>query len=169
MRAITIRSLESKAHPETKKLLWFVFAGTRGGMNRIRIISYLRKMPSNTHRLAMKLGLDYKSIQHHLKSLEQNNLVTKVGGNYGATYFPSVLFEDGEAVFDEIVAKLNSNKQSKFELVLRDKKKIIHKNINDHEKVECPICNQEIQPYWEPRYNGIRATCVECGINWQES
>jgi hypothetical protein len=32
--------------------------------------------------------------------------VTKVGSNYGATYFPSGLFEDSEAVFDEIVAKL---------------------------------------------------------------
>ena len=107
MRAITIKSLETKTHPETKKLFWFVFAATRGGMNRIRIISHLRNMPSNTHQLAKQIGLDYKAVQHHLKNLEQNNLVTKVGSNYGVTYFPSVLFEDGEAVFDEIVAKLN--------------------------------------------------------------
>ncbi len=64
-------------------------------------------MPSNTNRLSKEMGLDYKAVQHHLKNLEQNNLVTKVGSNYGVTYFPSVLFEDGEAVFDEIVAKLN--------------------------------------------------------------
>ncbi len=57
----------------------------------------------------------------------------------------------------------------KFEFVLRDKQKVIHENLNDHEKVECPICNREIQPYWEPRYNGVRATCNVCGINWQES
>ena len=107
MKAITIKTLETKTHPETKKLFWFVFVATRGGMNRIRIISHLRNMPSNTHQLAKKMGLDYKAVQHHLKNLERNNLVTKVGSNYGATYFPSVLFEDGEAVFDEIVAKLN--------------------------------------------------------------
>ena len=76
-------------------------------MNLIRIISQLRNTPSNTHQLAKKMGLDYKAVQHHLKNLERNNLVTKVGSNYGATYFPSVLFEDSEAVFDEIVAKLN--------------------------------------------------------------
>ncbi len=64
-------------------------------------------MPSNTHRLSKEMGLDYKAVQHHLKNLEKNNLVTKVGSNYGVTYFPSVLFEDGEAVFDEIVSKLN--------------------------------------------------------------
>jgi len=104
---ITTKSIKTEGHPETKKLLWFVFAATRGGKNRIRIISHLREIPSNTHQLAKAIGLDYKAVQHHMKNLEQNNLVTKVGSNYGVTYFPSVLFEDGEAVFDEIVTKLN--------------------------------------------------------------
>ena len=106
MRAITIKSIETKTHPETKRLFWFIFGATRGGMNRIRIISHLRNMPTNTHKLAKAMGLDYKAVQHHLRTLERNNLVTKVGSNYGVTYFPSVLFEDGEVIFDEIVAKL---------------------------------------------------------------
>jgi transposase-like protein len=59
--------------------------------------------------------------------------------------------------------------QSKFELVLMDKENTVHKNINDHQMVECPICKNDVQPYWEPRYNGIRATCNVCGTNWQES
>ncbi len=107
MRTITVKSLETKTHPETKRVFWFVFAATRGGMNRSRIISHLRNIPSNTNRLAKEMKLDYKAVQHHLKNLEQNNLVTKVGSNYGATYFPSVLFEDSETLFDEIIAKLN--------------------------------------------------------------
>ncbi len=107
MRAITVKSLETNTHPETKKLFWFVFVATRGGMNRIKIISHLRNIPSNTHQLAKAIGIDYKAVQHHLKNLEQNNLVTKVGNNYGVTYFPSVLFEDGETLFDEIITKLN--------------------------------------------------------------
>ncbi len=113
MRAITVKSLETKTHPETKRLFWFVFVATRGGMNRIRIISHLRNTPSNTHQLAKEIRLDYKAVQHHLKTLEQNNLVTKVGSNYGATFFPSILFEDGKILFDEIIAKLNkvSNKK----------------------------------------------------------
>jgi predicted transcriptional regulator len=106
MRAITIKSIETKTHPETKRLFWFIFAATRGGMNRIRIISHLRNTPTNTHKLAKAMELDYKAVQHHLRTLERNNLVTKVGSNYGVTYFPSVLFEDGEVIFDEIVAKL---------------------------------------------------------------
>ncbi|KAG2472087.1 MAG: ArsR family transcriptional regulator [Nitrosopumilales archaeon] len=107
MKAITIRTLETKTHPETKKLFWFIFAGTRGGMNRIRIISHLRNTPSNANQLSKAMGFDYKLVQHHMKILERNNLVTKVGENYGSIYFVSALFEDGEAVFDEIVNKLN--------------------------------------------------------------
>ncbi len=113
MRAITIKSIKTKTHPETKRLFWFIFAATRGGANRIRIISHLRNMPSNTHRLAKEMKLDYKAVQHHLKTLEQNNLVTRVGSNYGATYFPSVLFEDGKEIFDEIVSKLNQVSDNK--------------------------------------------------------
>ena len=113
MRAITVKSLETKTHPETKKLFWFVFVATRGGMNRIRIITHLRNIPSNTHRLAKEIGLDYKAVQHHLKNLEQNNLVTKIGNNYGATYFPSVLFEDGEILFDEIIDRLKKVSEKK--------------------------------------------------------
>ena len=113
MRAITIKSIETNTHPETKRLFWFIFAATRGGMNRIRIISYLRNMPTNTHKLAKAMGLDYKAVQHHLRTLERNNLVTKVGSNYGVTYFPSVLFEDGEVIFDEIVAKLKARNFTK--------------------------------------------------------
>lgn len=58
-----------------------------------------------------------------------------------------------------IISETNEN----FELVY------LHQNINDHEKIECPICTREIKPYWEPRYSGIRATCDVCEINWAES
>jgi len=112
LRAITVKSLETKIHPETKRLFWFIFGTTRGGMNRIRIISHLRIMPTNTHQLAKQIGLDYKAVQHHLKTLEQNNLVTKVGSNYGSTYFPSILFEEAEPLFNEIVEKLKKTNDS---------------------------------------------------------
>ena len=107
MQTLKARTIETKSHLQTKKLFWLLFVGSRGAANRIRIMSVLRKRPRNRNQLATELGVDYKNIQHHIKVLEQNNLVTKVGSNYGATYFPSILFEDGEAVFDEIIAKLN--------------------------------------------------------------
>ncbi len=89
-------------------VFWLHFVGSKGGTNRIRIMSVLRKRPRNRNQLATELGVDYKNIQHHIKILEQNNLVTKVGNNYGVTYCVSALFENSEIVFDEIVVRLKN-------------------------------------------------------------
>ena len=68
----------------------------------------LREKPSNRNQLATELGIDYKGIQHHIKILEGNNLVTKFGKNYGVIYCVSTLFENSEFVFDEIVDRLKN-------------------------------------------------------------
>lgn len=95
--------------PTVKRLLWFIFAGSRGGINRLRIISVLRETPLNTNQLAKELGLDYKAIQHHINVLEKNNLITKVGEKYGITYFISTFLEVNMEAFDEIVKKLDKS------------------------------------------------------------
>ncbi len=96
--------------PYAKRLLWFVFAGSKGGLNRIKLISVIRKTPLNTNQLAKELGLDYKAIQHHINVLEKNNLVTRVGDKYGATFFISTFLEVNLDTFDEIVTKLEKSK-----------------------------------------------------------
>jgi len=106
MQATTIRSLNAQSHSETKGLFLYLFVGTRGGQNRVRIISQLRNRTSNKHQLSQDLRLDYKLVEHHLNTLEKNNVVKKVGGKYDATYLVSNLFEEGEAVFDELVERL---------------------------------------------------------------
>ena len=106
MLTLKARTIKAKSHLQTKILFWVLFVGSRGRTNRIRIMSALRKKPSNRNQLAKDLGIDYKGIQHHLKILEGNNLVTKIGNKYGATYCVSVLFENNEIVFDEIVDRL---------------------------------------------------------------
>jgi len=90
-------------------VFWGLFVGSRGATNRIRIISALRKRPSNRNQLATELGIDYKAIQHHLKVLEKNNLVIKFGNYYGVVYCVSTLFENSEFVFDEIVDRLKNS------------------------------------------------------------
>ncbi len=96
--------------PEAKRLLWFVFAGTRGGLNRMKLILALKNQPLNANQLAKELGLDYKAIQHHIKVLEKNNLVTKAGEKYGVTFFISTFLEVNIESFDEIVSKLDKSK-----------------------------------------------------------
>jgi predicted transcriptional regulator len=96
--------------PYAKRLLWFVFTGSKGGLNRIRLISVIRKTPLNANQLAKELGLDYKAIQHHVNVLEKNNLITRVGEKYGATFFISTFLEVNLETFDEIVTKLEQSK-----------------------------------------------------------
>ena len=96
--------------PYAKRLLWFVFAGSRGGLNRIRLISTIRKTPLNANQLAKELGLDYKAIQHHIGVLEKNNLITRAGDKYGVTFFISTFLEVNLETFDEIVTKLEKSK-----------------------------------------------------------
>ncbi len=107
MQILKARTIKAKSPLQTKMVFWGLFVGSRGATNRIRIMSTLRKMPSNRNQLATELDLDYKNIQHHLKVLEKNNLVRKIGNYYGVVYCVSTLFENNEFVFDEIVAKLN--------------------------------------------------------------
>ncbi len=91
-----------------------LFVGNRGATNRIKIMSTLRKRPSNRNQLAKELGIEYKLIQHHLKVLEKNNLVIKTGNRYGFTFCVSALFEYNENVFDEIVDRLKNLKPSYY-------------------------------------------------------
>ena len=103
---LIVKTIKAKTNPETKKLFWFLFVGSRGSDTRIRIMSVLRKRPGNINQLSRELGMDYKGTQHHIKNLEKNNLVKHVGKKYARTYLASVFFEANESVFDEIVIKL---------------------------------------------------------------
>lgn len=95
--------------PYVKRLLWFVFAGSRGGLNRLKIISQLQKNPSNINQLANEMGLDYKAIQHHIRVLDKNNMIAKVGEKYAVTYFISTFLEVNIESFEEIKSKLDKS------------------------------------------------------------
>jgi DNA-binding transcriptional ArsR family regulator len=103
--------------PEAKRLLWYLFAGSRGGENRIRIIDLLKERPQNMNQLAEALGVDYKLVQHHIGVLEKNNMVTKIGEKYGVLYFISNYLEANIEAFNEVKAAIdkkgNLNKSGK--------------------------------------------------------
>ncbi|MGI0076120.1 MAG: ArsR/SmtB family transcription factor [Nitrosopumilaceae archaeon] len=96
--------------PHSKRLFWFLFAGSRGGLNRLRLVSAIKKNPLNANQLAKELGLDYKAIQHHIRVLEKNNIITKVGEKYGVIYFISNFLEVNIELFNEIAGKLEKSK-----------------------------------------------------------
>lgn len=92
--------------PNAKRLLWFIFAGSKGGHNRMKIIDLVKEKPYNINQLAESLGLDYKAVQHHISVLEKNNLVTKMGEKYGVLYFFSNYLESNIEAFNEVRSKI---------------------------------------------------------------
>ena len=86
-----------------RQLLWYMLAGTRGGVNRARILEALKERPYNAHQLSEALALDYRTVRHHLDLLRKNGLITQPAGNaYAAPYFVAAILEANWAVFEEI-------------------------------------------------------------------
>lgn len=93
----------------TKRLLWWMLAGSSGGINRGRIILLLRVRPYNAHQMAGELGLDYKTVRHHIDVLVENNLLISRGDGYGKMFFLSPELEADFAVFEQIWAEIGKN------------------------------------------------------------
>ena len=109
----TTEASDHKVDRQTRKLLVYMFTGTRGGFTRLRITMLLLEQPYNTHQLSQELGLDYKAIQHHLKVMEKNNLVSKIGEKYGALYHISNFLEYNISALIEAIDKLERKMNSK--------------------------------------------------------
>lgn len=92
--------------PNAKRLFWYLFAGSRGGDTRIRIIALLKERPSNINQISQTLGLDYKAIQHHINVLEKNNLITRQGEKYNVMFFVSPYLEINFDAFEEICNRI---------------------------------------------------------------
>lgn len=86
----------------TKRLLWWLIAGTRGGVNRARIILLLHKRPYNANQLAELLKLDYKTVRHHLDYLMKHEVIVQQGEGYGSVFFLSSEIEENFDSFSEI-------------------------------------------------------------------
>lgn len=99
--------------PNAKRLLWYLFAGSRGGENRIRIIDLLKDHPYNMNQLAEALGVDYKAAQHHIGVLEKNNMVSREGEKYGVLYFVSNYLEANIEAFNDVRATIEKRRSGK--------------------------------------------------------
>jgi DNA-binding transcriptional ArsR family regulator len=89
-----------------ERLLWWLIAGSAGGLNRGRIINILKERPFNANQLTEQLGLDYKTVRHHLEMLEKNGLIIPIGDGYGKMYGLSPLLEENFYFFEGIWARI---------------------------------------------------------------
>jgi predicted transcriptional regulator len=97
-----------------KRLLWWLLAGSVGGVNRGRLLEELFQTPRNANELSKMLFLDYKTIRHHLDVLEKNHLIISTDTGYGKIYFPSDLLESNKTLFQDIWSQIGK-KQIKEE------------------------------------------------------
>ena len=94
-----------------KRLLWYLFAGTRGGPSRAEIIKAIQNRPSNANQLSQILRVDYKTIQHHVRVLEENGLIVPSDrGTYGAVLFLTPKMEEALPILDEIWSRIGRRK-----------------------------------------------------------
>ncbi|WP_336327544.1 ArsR/SmtB family transcription factor [Halovenus sp. HT40] len=90
-----------------EKALWYLFAGSRGGVNRVRIVRNLRERPRNANELAGELDVDYNTITHHLDMLEEHDVVEPSDHDYGKLYFLTEQFERHTETFEDIAEEVN--------------------------------------------------------------
>ena len=94
-----------------ERILWWLFAGSTGAVNRLEILEAIREQPRNAQQLTQKLQVDYTTVRHHLKVLEQNRLVVAEGEKYGRVYFLSEMMEQNWSKLEEILMKTGKNKK----------------------------------------------------------
>ncbi|MCX9015017.1 MAG: winged helix-turn-helix domain-containing protein [Candidatus Methanoperedens sp.] len=63
--------------------------------------------PYNANQLSDSMGMDYKTIRHHLDVLIKNGIITMEGEKYGAMYFISKAMEANLDEFNQIWEKID--------------------------------------------------------------
>ncbi|MGH1520815.1 MAG: winged helix-turn-helix domain-containing protein [Nitrosopumilus sp.] len=94
--------------PRFKMILWSIVAGTRGGVNRAKILNLIKNTPMNANKMATVLSLDHKTVIHHVKILSKNDLITKAEKNYAAEYQLTELMRKNQNVLGEIMEKIGT-------------------------------------------------------------
>ncbi len=96
-----------------QQILYWLIAGSKGGLNRARILSSLEKKPMNSNALAKTLCLDYKTVQHHLVLLLENQLIVAMGVKYGKVFFLSPEMKDNWELFKKMLEEKNLVEEEK--------------------------------------------------------
>ena len=85
-----------------RQLLWWLIGGSRGGENRLRIVRALEERPMNANQLSNALDLNYKTVQHHLEVLVENDVLRTQGEDYGRMYFLTDQMQDNLDILEEV-------------------------------------------------------------------
>jgi DNA-binding transcriptional ArsR family regulator len=88
-------------------VLWHLIAGTRGGPTRLQIMGALSERPYNANQLTVMLGLDYKTVRHHLEVLVENGIVRiSKEKRYGELYHLTEYARERMKAFEKYLDKV---------------------------------------------------------------
>ena len=62
----------------------------------------------NANQIAERLGMDYKTVRHHISVLSRNHMLVAAGEGYGAMYFVSPELEQNYDEFMKIWERIGS-------------------------------------------------------------
>jgi predicted transcriptional regulator len=88
-------------------IFMYVLVASRGGEMRVRILKTIEKEKMNANMLKEKLGIDYKTVTHHLRVLIKHRFIMQIGKKYGAKYEVTNEFLAKRKEKKEIWGKLN--------------------------------------------------------------
>ena len=71
------------------------------------MINMLVQRPYNANQLSKELGMDYKTIRHHIDVLLKHNIIVTEGDKYGTMYFLSSQMEANLDEFGIIWEKID--------------------------------------------------------------
>ncbi|MDH2900058.1 MAG: winged helix-turn-helix domain-containing protein [archaeon] len=94
-----------------ERVLWWLFAGSTGAVTRLEVLQAIKEQPRNAQQLTQALHVDYTTVRHHLRVLEQNRLIVTEGEKYGKLYFLSSEMEANWSKLEEILNKTGKNKK----------------------------------------------------------
>ncbi len=89
-----------------KRVIKLSVAGTRGGAVRLHILLMLEDKVHATNEIAKDVGLDYKTIEYHLRVLEKAGLIVGSNKRYKRTFGHSNILKSNKNLIREITEEL---------------------------------------------------------------
>ncbi|KAA8922823.1 winged helix-turn-helix domain-containing protein [Thermoplasma sp.] len=96
---------DSEYYDEYRRLIWWLFFGTRGGSMRLRIVEHIKEKPSNLNQISVSLGINYRTSEHHIRILEDNGVLISKGDRYGKIYYINPNFIDKLEIINKFKEK----------------------------------------------------------------
>ncbi|MFB5598406.1 MAG: ArsR/SmtB family transcription factor [Nitrosopumilaceae archaeon] len=102
-------SLQPTPDRRFKLILLSLIYGTKGGINRAKILNMIYEKPQNINQIALELKVDYKTVQHHIKILTKNGMIEKnPETRYAANYTLTPIMKENIFSLKEILEKIGT-------------------------------------------------------------